>query len=187
MHLFSKALPEAQDAFRRAGAKKTIIFVIVYWFLTFEVAGFQARGCCRMCLTKQRSPDNAAAKCNLVSIFQVAADRYAAGNDTDLQWKILDPFVDIESSSVPFHCGAQGEDNFPDLRFAAVETRNEGFDFQVGGPYAVNRRNHASEHMIHTDVLSGVFDGHYIARVFNNTDDRALAFMAGADMANLCV
>ena len=56
----------------------------------------------------------------------------------------------------------------------------ERFDVEVSRADAVYGRDHATEDMIQTIVLCGIFDGHDITDIFHDTDDVAVALRTAA-------
>ena len=136
---------------------------------------------------KERPAEDATAQRNLVRIFEIAANGYATGNYADLQGKVLNPFVDIKCGCIPFHGGAEGENDFLDLGLSAAEPLNKGLDLQITGTNAVDRRNDAPQHVVQSHILGGVFNGHDIARVLHNANDGTLAFVACTDRTHIGV
>ena len=58
---------------------------------------------------------DASAQCNLVCEFEIPANGDAARNGADLHRKIVNAFVDIESSGVAFHGRTQRKDDLTDF------------------------------------------------------------------------
>ena len=90
-------------------------------------------------LCEGNAVDDTAAKGNLVSILQIVANGYAAGDsgDADSKWQQL--FVEIEGGGVALHGGGECKDDLLDGRGdALLDALDEGVDVEVVNADAVD-------------------------------------------------
>jgi hypothetical protein len=65
-----------------------------------------------------------------------------------------------------------------------IKAVNQRFNVQISRADAVNRRYDAPKNMIQAIVLGGIFDSHYIPRIFNNAQEAPVPFVTLADDTN---
>src|SRR5688572_3265224 len=66
-----------------------------------------------------------------------------------------------------------------------IEAIYELFDLKVCRPNPIDWRDNATQNMIQTGILGGVFNGQHVLHIFNHTDHASLAPVTGANNTRL--
>src|SRR5690606_41305683 len=88
-------------------------------------------------------------------------------------------FVHRKRNGISLQHGNKDKKYFVDLS-VGMNPIYERFDVEDSRADAVYGRDHATEDMIQTIVLCGIFDGHDITDIFHDTDDVAVALRTAA-------
>jgi len=117
-----------------------------------------------------------------VGVLQIAAHRQAARDAGDLRPEGGNQFFQIHRRRLALNVGIGGDDDFLDR---PIETRQQGFDVEIIGTDAVQRRQPASEDMIQGGEIFGFFKRDNVAGLLDDADDRPVAGLAGANGARV--
>lgn len=122
---------------------------------------------------------------HFIGIFEFTAKCDAPGDGGNFQWEFLEFPSDIINGGISLDIRIEGENQFLDIPFRYP--RHQGFDMQLIGANAIQRRNDASQNMVHPMELLGAFDGNYIPDVFHHTNQLLPAGRIAADIAEFAI
>src|SRR5437899_8373141 len=116
--------------------------------------------------------------CHLIGEFQVRAHRDADTDARNADAQRLQQLREVHGGGFAFGRGVGGDDDL--LHRAIFQPLDQALDLQLLGPYPLQRRQRAAQHVIQPAVVPGLLYSQDVVGLFHHADGLAVARGVGA-------